>query len=206
MPRPPKLGIYAGRAAGSGRRGRFYHRRSSPVGAVKRAVSDRLADVLRAYLARVFEVGDGAAHLQYAVVGARRQAQTAHRRFEHPLALGVHAAVLADEPRRHLGVRENAVAREPRALPLARAEHPRANLGRALGLRERRARKLFELHRRHVNVDVDAVEERPRDAADVTLYLRGRASALARRVVPEAARAGVHRRGEHERGREGQGH
>ena len=142
-----------------------------------------------AYLDGVFEVGDGAAHLQDAVVGARRQAQTAHRRFEHPLALGVHAAVLADEPRRHLRVREDAVARKPFALPLSRTQHPRANLGRPLGLGRRRARKLLELHGRHVDVDVDAVEERPRDAPDVALYLRGRAAALARGVVPEAARA-----------------
>jgi hypothetical protein len=40
-------------------------------------------------------------------------------------------------------------------------------------------------------VYVYAVEQRPRNAPDVTLYLQGRAAALARRIVPETAGASL---------------
>jgi len=91
-------------------------------------------------------------------------------------------------------------------LPLARADHAPAYLRRAFAFGRGGARQLFKFHRGHVNVYVYAVKQRPRNAPDVALNLQRRAAALARRVVPEPAGAGVHRGGEHERGGEGQGH
>jgi hypothetical protein len=75
------------------------------------------------------------------------------------------------------------------ALPLARADDALSHPRRAFALRRGVPRQLLEPHHRHVDVDVDAVEQRPRNAPDVALNLQRRAAALARRVVEIPARA-----------------
>ena len=88
----------------------------------------------------------------------------------------------------------------------ARRQHARADLRGALALGRAAVGEFLEAHGGHVHVNVDAVEQRAGDAADVALNLRGATAALAHGVVPEAAGAGVHRGREHEGGREGQRH
>jgi len=51
--------------------------------------------------------------------------------------------------------------------------------------------KFSERQRRRLNVEVDAIEQRPADAGAVTLDLRGRAAALVLRVAEVAAREGI---------------
>src|SRR5205085_7273286 len=77
---------------------------SGPVGSVERAIADGLRDVRRADFVCAFEVCDGAAHLQNAVIGPRRQTQTCHRLLQQPLALRINPAVSANQSRRHLRV------------------------------------------------------------------------------------------------------
>src|SRR5919202_4606336 len=180
--------------------------RSRPIGSIERAVADRLRDVGGAYLFRPVEVGDGAAHFQDAVVGPRRQTQTCHRLLQHALALRTNPAVLADQARRHLRVREDALARQALALPPARRYHSLTYARRAFAFGRCAVGELLEAHRGDVYVDVYTVEQRPRDAVDVALNLEGRAAALVGRVSPIATHAGVHGGREHEGGREGQRH
>jgi hypothetical protein len=179
---------------------------SGPVGSIQRTIPDGLADVLGEQFVRAFEVGDGATDFKYPVVGARGEALPRHGLLQQLLARGVEAAVAADEARGHLRVGEDAASTEAFVLARARRQHPRADVRGALALGRAPVRKLLEAHGGYIDVDVDAVEQRPRDASDVALNLRGRAAAFAHGVVPEAAGARVHRGGEHEGGREGQRH
>src|SRR5439155_19402954 len=66
--------------------------------------------------------------------------------------------------------------------------------------------QVAELNRRHVDMDVYAIEQRPGDAADVALNLQWSTATLARGIVPETAGTGIHRSGEHERSRKRQRH
>ena len=161
---------------------------SGPVGAVERAIADGLRDVRRADFVCAFEVCDGAADLQDSIIRARRQPLPRHRLFQQTLALVAHRTEASYVSRRHLRVREDALAAQALALPKARANDARANLCGRLA-RGRFAAQLFEADGGHVNVYVYPVEERAGDATDVALDLQRRAAALARRVVPESARA-----------------
>src|SRR5690606_5789261 len=68
-------------------------------------------------------------------------------------------------------------------------------------LRRLAVRHLARVERRHVHVEVDAVEQRTGDPGRVALHLTrvAHAARLARAI--EAARAGVHRGDEHEASR-----
>ena len=90
------------------------------------------------------------------------------------------------------------------ALPLAGGQHAGANVGRALG--RRAAAQLLVLNGRNLDVNVDAVEQRPGDFGHVALDHGRGAHALARLVVEVAARAGIHGRGQHEARRKTERH
>ena len=87
------------------------------------------------------------------------------------------------------------------ALDVARRPDPGGNAGRRLA--GRRRNHVGGAHRGHVDADVDAIEERARDAALIV----GRAGVAALAGVARRARhatlAGVHRGDELEAGREG---
>src|SRR5450755_1796402 len=76
--------------------------------------------------------------------------------------------MLANQLRHHLGVRIRllfpAVSFQ---LPVARRNHPLAHRFRAL--RRRRRPQFLVLHRRHLNMDIDAIQQRPRDFRHVSL-------------------------------------
>jgi hypothetical protein len=62
------------------------------------------------------------------------------------------------------------------------------------------------VHRRHVNVNVDAIHERPGNLRNVALDHGRRAVAFTGAVVVKAARTGIHGRGQHETRRKSQRH
>ena len=64
------------------------------------------------------------------------------------------------------------------------------------------ARDVAIFHRRHFDVEIDAIEQRPGNALPITLHLHRTATAFAFQIAEVSARAGVHRRDEHELGRE----
>ena len=112
----------------------------------------------------------------------------------------------ANLARRHLRVGVDLVAGllEAPALLLTRGHHAPAYLSRAFGCRT--AAQLFILDGRHLNVNVDAIEQRAGDLGHVALDHRRRTHALARLVVEVAAGAWVHGRGQHEARREAERH
>ena len=175
-----------------------------PVGAVEGAVLDGLGDVARQDLFRVFEVGDGARDAQDAVVGAGGEAELGDGVFHLLFAFAVELAEAAQGARSHLGVAELAERLQAPALALARREDAFADDGRFLGLLV--LRQLLVFHRRHLDVQVDAVEQRPGDPRQVALDQRRRAGALVQRIAEKAALAGIHGRRQHEARRKGQRH
>jgi len=123
------------------------------------------------------QVSDGARDLQDAVVGAGAQAQAGHGAFEQSLALHGDVAVLADLPGTQLGVAVDLFALVALQLALAGGDDPRSNL---LGAFPARVRAQFVvLDRRHVDVDVDPVKQRPGNLGDIALDLRRGAGAVA---------------------------
>ena len=108
--------------------------------------------------------------------------------------------MLPHQPARHPRIGPGAAAGKPGRLTLAGRVHRRPHL------LTRRARSLGgEItvgNGWHLELDVDPVEERPGDLPHVFLHLRRRALALAARVSPIAAGAGVEGGDEDELGRE----
>ncbi len=86
----------------------------------------------------------------------------------------------------------------------AGARGPRDPLGDPGGALARGRAELPQLDRRHLDVEVDAVEQRSRDPPAVALDHRRRAAAVVAPVPAVAAGAGVHRRHQREAGREAQ--
>src|SRR5689334_18689742 len=91
-------------------------------------------------------------------------------------------------------------------LSLARLNHTFTNYCRAVRFRRRIAAQLAELHRRHVDVNVDSIQQWPGDLSHVTLDLRQRTATLARRIIPKTTGARIHRRGQNKRRRKRQRH
>src|SRR5690348_2959214 len=108
-------------------------RESGPVGPVQRPVLDRLAQMARRDLRCGIQVRDRARHLQNPVVRARRKPQPRYRGFQQLFAFGRNAAVFANQFRRHLRVRVDALLpRESFQLPAPRLHHALAHRGRIL--------------------------------------------------------------------------
>jgi hypothetical protein len=177
---------------------------SRPVVAVEGAVLDGFRDVGGADGFGTVEVGDGTRNLQDAVVGARRESQARHGAFEQPVAIRRDVAVLPELPRAHLRIAVNLFTLEALHLPLAGIHNARPNFRRAFATRT--LPQFAVLHGRHVDVDIDAIEQRTGNLGDIPLDHGRRAGAIARWIVEKAARAGIHGRCQHKSRREGQRH
>ena len=145
---------------------------------VQRAVLDRFGDVLAGDVLRAGQVGNRAGDLQDAVVGAGAEVQIGHGELQQLHRRLIQRAVALQLAAAHAGVAGDLrLVLEPRLLPLARRDDPLANLrGRLAGPL---AGDLAELHRRHFDVQVNAVEQRTGDAAQVILNLARRAARFA---------------------------
>lgn len=126
--------------------------------------------MLRPHVVHVRQVGDRARHLEHAVVGPRRPVQVPGGIVQQPASGFVGRAVAVDLARPQVAVGPS-LARE-----LARmgARHPLrdARARFAIGLRAHAIRR----HGRHRQLDVDAVEQRPRNAALVVAIVKVRHS------------------------------
>src|SRR2546430_2350707 len=164
---------------------------------VQTPVLDRLAHVLRLELGRAAQVRDRPRDLENPVVRPRREREPGDRGTEQRVGALRHAAERPDVACRHVRVRiDPGPAGESLPLHHTRAIHPlphrRARLAPAL-IRERAV-----LHRRHLEVDVDPVEQRTRDAGEIALDAERPADAIVLGIAEVAAGTGIHGRGEHE--------
>ncbi len=139
------------------------------------------------------------------MIGARRQPQATDRRAQQRVGAVGHEAEVADVARRHVRVGVHArPTHEPPALHHPRPVHALAH--RFAGLAPTLVGERPVLHGGDLEVNVDAVEQRPRDAREIALHADRAAGARVLRIAVVAARAGVHRRRQHEARRIAQAH
>ena len=132
---------------------------SVPRIAVEGAVLDGFAEVGGGDAGLAGEVGDGARDLQDAVVGAGGEAELVDGCVEELLRRVVEAAVLLHVLRSHVSVEEEGLVGEPFELIMPRLFNALAHLQRRFA--GGGAAQHVVAEGRHLDVDVDAVEQRP---------------------------------------------
>ena len=162
--------------------------RLGPVAAIERTVLDSLGEMRHVQPIGAFQIGDGPGYFEDAVVGSRREPLLLHGPLQEALGVRAQFAIGANLPGGHLRIRKNlfSVSTEPLALPFPCRHYPVANLGGAFPRRS--AAQLLVMDRRHLDVNVDTVEQRAGDFGYIALDHRRRAEALARLVIKPAAR------------------
>ena len=135
------------------------------------------------------QIGNGAGYLEDAVIGAGGETETVGDQFQHAVAAGVQFAEFLDEAGRHLGVTVDFGPFVAIRLNVAGMFHPRGNGCGAFGFTP--IGQVAILDRRHLDVDVDPVQERPGDARAVAVNGNRCAGAGMDRVGQVAAGAGV---------------
>ena len=109
-------------------------RYDAPGGAVEVAVVDRLADMLERNLLRAIEVGNGAGHLEDAVVSSRREVPLYHRLTQDLHSVALDIGELLHQAWRHLSIAMDAgVGGKALELYLSRLDDPLADRSTALG-------------------------------------------------------------------------
>jgi hypothetical protein len=112
-----------------------------------------------------------------------------HRMLEITGRLGIKLAMFADKTRRHRRVRRHFRIPEPGMLDRSRGNDTLADCRRFLP--RRAGGKFTEIDKRNLNMKIDAVQQRPRNALAVILDLPGIAPALPFTISIVAARAGI---------------
>ena len=132
---------------------------------IQTPVLDRLGEVLLADMLATLKIGDGPGHLEDAGEGAGREAEPVGDQFQHPVAGGVQLTVLPEVAGVHLGVAVDLRPLEPLHLDIAGELHPMADLRGAFGLAP--DGQVAVADRRHLDVDVNPVQERAGDAGTI---------------------------------------
>jgi hypothetical protein len=152
----------------------------------------------------LLQIGDGARHLENAVVGAGRQTQMVDRPLQEFFALLVDRTVAADVAGGHMGVAEQlGMAFEAGQLSLTGSVDPFAYRGGRLA--GRLAHQVVEGDSGDLHVEIDPVEEGAGDTRPVALDRQRRAGAFVMGIAQIAAGTGIHGGDEHELGRIGEG-
>ena len=149
----------------------------------------------------VVEVGDRARDLEHAVVGARGKPEFFKGVFEQRLGVGRHAADLPQKLGRDLRVAGDRGVPEALQLDGPRRIDARLDGGGAFLLL--RTGQAVEADGRHLDVQVDAVEQRAGNPAKIPRNGAVRAGAGARRVAVVPAGARIHGGDQHEPAGEG---
>jgi len=138
----------------------------------------------------VFQIGYGAGHFQYPVVGPGRKVQFGHRRPQQFLPGGGNLTEFAQMSGQHVGVGKNLLLfGKPLSLNSSCRGCSCANLGGSFGTVPRC--QLLKLHGGNFDMNVDSIQKWAGDFRDVALDFRRRAVATAGRVAKKTARAGV---------------
>jgi len=172
--------------------------------AIAGAVLDRLGEVGHVDGVMTGEVGDRASEAEHAVERASGESEAADRGAEQLLAGAVDAAMGAHVGGRHHGVGVDAVAiAESTQLPCAGIGDAGADARGGIG--GGGAEELAVGEGGHLDVEVDAVEQRTGDPAAIALNLTGVTDAAGVARAVEAAGTGIHGGDEHDAGRIGDG-
>jgi len=176
------------RRAGDEAEGVYPSLLSSPPLTVEPTVLDRLGDVGGCDTLLVLEIGDRARHAEHAVVAAGRQPEPAHGGGEQTLGLRQEWADPTELTGRQLGVHPGPRFAGPGALVLARRDDAGPDGGRGLG--DGVAGEVAVGERGQLNVQIDAVQQRPRQSAEIPSAFRRRTETAVERGTPASARIG----------------
>lgn len=154
---------------------------------IEAAVLDGLGDVVGLDSVGGFEVGDGAADFEQAVESTGGEAEALEGGIQETLGGAVEAAVVAELQGAHIGV-------DPRTMKLGKArflmfaggEHPLRHRPARFA---RRALELLQCHRRDLDMEVDPVQQGPRDPPPVAVDLECGAPAFVPRITQVATAA-----------------
>jgi hypothetical protein len=130
------------------------------------------------------QISDGARDFQNPVVRTGRKAHLPDGHLERAFAGIVQCALFADQAHRHPCIHKTA-----RLLHGPSLFYAPANVSRRLA--HAIAAQLLIRNGRNFDVNVDTIEQRPADLAQVPLDDAGRTAAFARSIAKEAARAPV---------------
>src|SRR5580698_8544601 len=171
-----------------GLRGLFLLRPKRPV---QRSVLDCFSNVSWLNHITGRQICNRPSDLQNAIVCPRAEALLDHGALQQVLRIRTELAVFANLARAHLGVAVDSLAAgvKPQQLDISRPDHTLANVGRALG--HGSAAQLAVIHRGHIDVDVDAIHQRPGNLRHIALNHHGRATTLTHPVIVIAAGIGV---------------
>jgi hypothetical protein len=145
---------------------------------------DRLGQMLGGDTFIVVEVGDGAGDFEDAIMGARAQPHAPHRHFERAFAGGIELAQPPQVAGRDVGV----------IVAASLLDRPRGTDAIAhLGGRNTAilSTQLLIRHGGHFDVQIDAVQQRAAELAQIALDNGAGAAALMRGVAVKSTRAGV---------------
>src|SRR5437667_2052844 len=134
--------------------------RNGSEATVETAVLDGLGHVLRDYPLTSGQVGDSAGHFEHTIVASGGKAKAAHRLLKKRRRLGRWRAESPHLPAAHTSVDARAGAGQALRLTATRHLDPRADGSRRLAASPR---KLGIRDRPHLEVQVDPVEQRPRE-------------------------------------------
>jgi len=147
-------------------------------------ILDRLGDVGDADLWLTRQIRDRARNFQHSRIAARREPERAHRPLQQARAAFVVTAVLAHLARAHLRIAVDRGSLQALALRRPRALNPRSHGRRPLS--QWRRHELIVRQRRHLDVQVDAVQQRPGNPRTVLVNVVRRAAAGVQAVPPES--------------------
>ncbi|BCM88353.1 hypothetical protein IAD21_00184 [Abditibacteriota bacterium] len=121
-----------------------------------------------------FRLGNCPRNFENAIIAASREVELRDCRFEQILCPAVHIAELLKRLRVHVRVAPNATAFHSTNLFLSRCHDSTTNLRGVLP--GAFAHQLFGRQTGHFDMDVDSVQQRPRNLRQVASDLRGRAN------------------------------
>ena len=153
-------------------------------------VLQRLREVVHLDIGRAFEVGDGAADFEHPVVGTRTEVHLAHCGAHEGLGVLTQDTKCPDLPRPHIGIAGHAQRCQPCTLAVARGFHPGADGGG--GFAQRGIGEFVVFHAGHLDVQVNAVQERTGDALAVALDHAHGTGASPLSVTKIATLTGIH--------------
>ncbi len=123
-----------------------------------------------------FQIRNRARQPENAVVRTRAESQSFDRRSQKRAPLLIEPTVFAEQPAGHPGI-AGAETPQPFLLAGSRAQHACADISRRL--RGQRGHKISARHARHLDMQIEPVQQRAGDAPKVARDLRGRAQTFA---------------------------
>lgn len=113
------------------------------------------------------KIGNGASNFEYSGVSASRKTEAVGYQLQHTVAGGVQFTVLLDEAWRHLGVAMDFGAFIALQLDFSRTCHSLGNFSGTFRVAPIHEITIFDC--RHLDMDVDPIEQRPGNTRSITV-------------------------------------